>query len=443
MPSRTGKHLLAGLLFGLAARVPAARADESNFRPYLVGTRAAGMGGAFTALADDGSGAYYNPGGLAFVRRSQLSLSGSVYGIVGGGFQDALGNGHDFNYRNLNAFPTATSGVWKLSGPEPSDEADVLALSVFVPDAVNIDDRDTLGSQQNAFFYGDQSQTVWGGLSYARRMGRVGIGATGFVLFGTRLSHLDLTAVSAASQSTFATLSGRIDETFVAFVGALGIRWDATDELRLGLSVYSPAVGSGSRRVFARLTAGDNVASPGAPAQVAVVNADGLHASPSLPLRAQAGAAWVQGRLTLAADVVLLAARSVSDDADRALEGLDKRVVRNAVVNGSLGLEYVIDDRFPLRAGLFTDFSAANSPVAYSSAAGPDPNASNTSHVDRFGGTLSIGYRTDHTSTDLGVSISGGTGTDLVPDNLDFSQYKASSSSQLFVYVFLGTSYEF
>jgi len=50
-----------------------ARADEANFRPYVVGGRAAGMGGAFTALADDGSAPYYNPGGLTFVRRSQLA----------------------------------------------------------------------------------------------------------------------------------------------------------------------------------------------------------------------------------------------------------------------------------------------------------------------------------------------------------------------------------
>jgi|GEM_PF-5841256 len=39
------------------------------------------MGGAFTALADDRSGAcYYNPDGVAFAKRSNISLSGSVYG---------------------------------------------------------------------------------------------------------------------------------------------------------------------------------------------------------------------------------------------------------------------------------------------------------------------------------------------------------------------------
>jgi hypothetical protein len=46
----------AGLFLIVLASPPAAWADDSNFRPYLVGGRAAGMGGAFTALADDGSG---------------------------------------------------------------------------------------------------------------------------------------------------------------------------------------------------------------------------------------------------------------------------------------------------------------------------------------------------------------------------------------------------
>ena len=80
---------LAGVFLLANVLAPGSRADDSNFRPYVVGGRAAGMGGAFTALADDGSGPYYNPGGLAFMRRSQLSLSGSVYGIVSGTQADA------------------------------------------------------------------------------------------------------------------------------------------------------------------------------------------------------------------------------------------------------------------------------------------------------------------------------------------------------------------
>src|SRR5256885_4912429 len=180
------RRSLAGAVLLASAVAESARADDSNFRPYIVGGRAAGMGGAFTALADDGSGPYYNPGGLAFVRRSQLSLSASVYGLVGGGNADALGDGHDFNYRGLNIFPVSTSAVWKLSDTgSPEGEGTALALSVFVPDAVRIDDRDTIGSNVNAFFVSSEQQTASAGATWPRRWGGVGIGASGIFLFST------------------------------------------------------------------------------------------------------------------------------------------------------------------------------------------------------------------------------------------------------------------
>ena len=39
-------------------------AGESHYNHYAVGERAGGMGGAFTALADEATGAYYNPAGI-------------------------------------------------------------------------------------------------------------------------------------------------------------------------------------------------------------------------------------------------------------------------------------------------------------------------------------------------------------------------------------------
>src|SRR2546423_1455049 len=226
---------LAGAVLLASAATSGSRADDSNFRPYIVGGRAAGMGGAFTALADDGSGPYYNPGGLAFVRRSQLSLSASVYGLVGGSNADALGDGHDFNYRGLNVFPVSTSAVWKLSD-SPGGEGTALALSVFVPDAVRIDDRDTINSNLNAFFISSEQQTVWAGATWSRRWGAFGIGASGFLLFGTSVSQFELTAVAQGSTNRFANITTRADETVLGVVGALGVRWDPTDRPHFGLS---------------------------------------------------------------------------------------------------------------------------------------------------------------------------------------------------------------
>src|SRR4051812_12026337 len=43
-----------------------------------VGVRAAGMGGAFTAVADDGSAAYWNPAGFASGSFFSLVVDGNV-----------------------------------------------------------------------------------------------------------------------------------------------------------------------------------------------------------------------------------------------------------------------------------------------------------------------------------------------------------------------------
>jgi tetratricopeptide (TPR) repeat protein len=90
------------------------------------GARAAGMGGAYTALADDVSGAYYNPAGLAELPRQEVSLLhyplylGTYYnsiiyanpvldfGTVGGGiFRVSSGN---VNLFTSSDFPDGTGG---------------------------------------------------------------------------------------------------------------------------------------------------------------------------------------------------------------------------------------------------------------------------------------------------------------------------------------------
>ena len=46
-------------------------------------------------------------------------------------------------------------------------------------------------------------------------------------------------------------------------------------------------------------------------------------------------------------------------------------------------------------------------------------------------------------ATDVGVNVSYGSGTDLVANNLDFSDLKPSTSTQFLFYVFLSSAYEF
>jgi long-chain fatty acid transport protein len=417
-----------------------ARADGANIRPYLVGARAAGMGGAATALADDGGGPYYNPGGIAFALASSLSLSASVYGFVSGAQKDGLGSGHDFTFSDINTFPVSTSAVFKWGPRAELDGAPVnaLAVSVFVPESMVLDDRHTAGAQTE--FRTGSTQTIWAGTTYARRFGRLGLGVSGYVLIGTSTASTDINLMNSTDSSDFLIVSERTDQTVVGLVGAFGARYDVSDHLKLGLSVFTQeAAIYQNRRLFLRLAyAGEDLVPSVAPTGGAT-NQGGLHASPTLPWRIQLGAAWVTGPWTFAADGMILLPLNVHDDADRA--GLDQRIKRNLVVNGSVGAEYVVRGKFPVRAGFFTDLAASPSPhTDY----GNDPNTANSMHVNRYGGSVSIGYRTEHTATDVGTIISYGSGQITREDVTEgFQVDHATNMTNLFAYIFLASSYIF
>ena len=57
------------------------RADGSAFTIYELGVRAMGMGGAFAAIADDGSALFYNPAGIAFQKGLRMEMDS--LGVVG------------------------------------------------------------------------------------------------------------------------------------------------------------------------------------------------------------------------------------------------------------------------------------------------------------------------------------------------------------------------
>jgi hypothetical protein len=78
----------------------------------------------------------------------------------------------------------------------------------------------------------------------------------------------------------FGILSARTDLSSFGFVASAGVRWDVDDHFRLGLSLFTPAVGWGSRSSFARIAV-----STGTTAGAVAQDVDNLHASPTEPLR--------------------------------------------------------------------------------------------------------------------------------------------------------------
>lgn len=92
---------------------------------YGIGPRAMGMGGAFTAIADDASAAYWNPAGLSQVNAYEISLSSApIY------FQGNI-NPDQTNQNFPNAFGSPWYASLQLVVPIAKDNT--LALSFFRP----------------------------------------------------------------------------------------------------------------------------------------------------------------------------------------------------------------------------------------------------------------------------------------------------------------------
>lgn len=76
------------------------------------------MGGAYTALSDDPSGAYYNPGGLGFLSDHSFDVSATAYRYQSVVYKDAVNN-EALNQQSTNIYPSflgvaARLGVFTL-----------------------------------------------------------------------------------------------------------------------------------------------------------------------------------------------------------------------------------------------------------------------------------------------------------------------------------------
>jgi hypothetical protein len=95
-------------------------ADEYHYVNSLVGERASGLGGAYTAVSDDPSGCYYNPAGIVFAQGRRLSISVNAYNVSTKTYKDALhkttGEGEDWELKSSQLLPNFFGVIHQL-GP--------------------------------------------------------------------------------------------------------------------------------------------------------------------------------------------------------------------------------------------------------------------------------------------------------------------------------------
>lgn len=107
-----------------------------NYNSFLIGERAAGMGGAYTAISDDPSGIYYNPAGVAFSKGGEMNVSTTGYYLEQIKIDSVSGiNNYQYEGKNsdiINGFLGLTNKVEFLG------KKFYIGFGVYVPDNKNV-----------------------------------------------------------------------------------------------------------------------------------------------------------------------------------------------------------------------------------------------------------------------------------------------------------------
>ena len=103
--------VVAVLSFARAAHAVGDVTIYDNAQSVPIGGRAAGMAGAYTALACDEGALHYNPASLSCAASSHLELSANAYVLQGLRATGALGPGNNVSATTYHSVPSIVGAV--------------------------------------------------------------------------------------------------------------------------------------------------------------------------------------------------------------------------------------------------------------------------------------------------------------------------------------------
>lgn len=408
-------------------------ADDQRHGDLPLGGRAVGLGGAFTALADDPSGLYYNPAGIVDVERGSIQVSTNFYGIeVPGGLGDAFGAVVDVERvaSNLNLLPATAAGLDVRSRDASGRPVTVIGVGTFVPssgteersviDALDESER-FAGCAQLAYerSLSDQRFLAGGGVGH-RVDDRWSIGASAFVQYRSLRDREEIVCSDpngGRDGPAFSTADTRVNLDVFTVRLSFGVLARFDEGWRFGATLTPPSIhafGRGGVRVRQSRALPMSGRTAFVLRDLANLRAE---TQDGLSLRLGAAKTWSDLNATLSADIIAYGPSRYElvrfPNSERGLAELVTlltEVERVPVVDVAFGGEILPDPGWVVGAGVFTRFSSA---PGIPEAAGFAEDR--LADVDEFGFTLLGGWFTDNNITRLGLALTYRGGQDVVP----------------------------
>ena len=390
------------------------QADTFHYKEALIGERASGLAGAFSAVSDDPSGAFYNPAGLAFAQNDYISISTNSFKYSELTSNKIVGDSKDWTMFSNNFFPSFFGLLQDFNGIK-------LGFSIITPESERID-QDTRTEL-------DYSQTSTRNQTWVRNYNVT----TQTYLVGPSIGLL-INPNFSIGMSVFAMQRSRsvIDNQWIDWKNRDNIwHWENKYIEENGLGVL-PIVGLQFMPV-PEVSVGARLKTPYIIKADAVVESINKHVSVTTsvseqktynlksqgyiyqPLSMNLGVAWfASSKLLLTTDVDYYHSHYASNEFFK----------KKPIVNISSGMEYFFNRNISLRGGLYSNNS--NVHTVFSS----------VDDIDMIGVTTSLGYETEFSSISIGLDFSFGEGKTYLNDlNNPFdSTYKS-------YYLFFSGSY--
>jgi long-subunit fatty acid transport protein len=440
-------NLLAAVMLALFSSAAISRADEFHYNNILVGDRASGMGGAYTAVSDDSGGMYFNPAGIAYSTGKNLSASVNAFSVSNRTYKGVIG-GQDWTRSSSTLLPNffgIIQPVGKLK----------LGFSYAVPDS-NQEDQDQSFKRAN---FPITSTKDWGSTIHVINFNNINntnlfgpsaaiqvsdsfsVGATLYVhkrntetiLNQTIQSDNKVIQVGAnpdplKDERGFIWQNGYLETDEWGLKPVLGVMWTPVDKLSIGVAVTKTFVLKSEVLSQSTFTTNDpDVAATNIPIIHELIRSnDSLNISSEkrkYPTQISAGAAFFpSSSLLLSGDLSYYSAFEYT------LANTPNK--RNAVVNGALGAEYYLNKNWAIRGGLFTDF--ANTPKVV------EGGTNQKEHIDLYGGSLTLSHFTKNTSISCGGSYKFGSGKSQIDNGAEIQDANADSWA-----IFVSSSYTY
>ncbi len=395
-------------------------ADEFHYNNIIIGDRAAGLAGAYTAISDEASGLFYNPAGIVFSENLQLSASANAFHETELTYKSVL-NGGDWKRESSNIVPNFFGMTTKFGDG-------YLGFSYAVTD-FEVEDQDSRftnipGIPLFIININNNEKVTKLGPSYARQISdQWDFGIT--LYLHERERDLTNNQWIRLPDSSFEWSNLYFETSESGFEPVIGFMWSPDESISLGLSIRKTFITSSeSRTQFACSSDVNNVTVQsaqcilvsGSPLDPTIVSSDEER---DLPLNVRLGIAYFPTpRLLFSTDISYF--EEVRSDGFNAEE----------VINFAVGFEYYFNPEWALRGGYFTNDS--NTPEISTSGAGQDD------HVDLAGISISLTKFSRSSSLTFGFASSSGDGKAQITGTTDIQDLEQSIQT-----VYLSTSYTF